>query len=69
MTDKTGDLPLNIAEICGIRRGRRSRTWCELPPDHVTGRAAGQPILELYHLGRSRMGRWYSWGPAMGRTP
>ena len=46
---------------CGTRRGPRSNTCCELPPDHVTGRATGRPVLELYHFGRSLSGRWFSW--------
>ena len=49
---------------CGARRGgRRSRTFCELPPDHVTGRATDTVILEYNHIGRTPSGRWYSWAP------
>lgn len=35
---------------CGVARGERSRTFCELRPGH-----GGD------HFGRSRSGRWYSW--------
>ena len=50
-------------ERCGVKRGPRSKTRCELPPDHVVGRGVGQPRWEPFHIGRSPAGHWYSWAP------
>ena len=49
--------------LCGATRGKRSRTRCELPPDHITGRNGPHQMFEVAHFGRSPSGRWYSWLP------
>lgn len=48
---------------CGATRGPRSKTRCELPPDHVVGRDTADPMHWPDHFGRSPAGRWYSWSP------
>lgn len=40
-------------QTCGVRRGPRAKTHCELPPDHKGG-----------HFGRSPSGRWFWWDAA-----
>jgi hypothetical protein len=36
---------------CGVRRGKKSQTLCELPSEHK----------DKWHLGRSPSGRWFQW--------
>jgi hypothetical protein len=50
----------NPPPTCGARRGPRSHTYCELPPDHIVGRMY-KPEELPYHTGRSRTGKWFSW--------
>lgn len=45
---------------CGATRGEKGKIRCEMPKDHILGRAR-EPFWERSHLGRSRTGRWYSW--------
>lgn len=51
-------------EKCGARRGPRSKTTCELPPDHIVGRDH-VPYREFNHTGRDTAGRWRSWSPML----
>ena len=40
---------------CGKRRGKRGKTFCELPANQAVH------ILNGGHWGRSKFGRWYQW--------
>lgn len=53
---------------CEAKRGRKSRTTCELPPDHIVGRDA-TPHYEVKHFGRDSAGRWQSWSPLAPARP
>lgn len=49
--------------VCGVMRGPRSTTRCELPPDHMVGGVHSPRVREVNHTGRSYTGRWFSWPP------
>jgi hypothetical protein len=51
-------------EKCGAKLGPRSKTLCELPPDHIVGRNH-IPYREHNHTGRDTAGRWRSWSPML----
>lgn len=53
---------------CGARRGPKSKTLCELPPDHIVGRNH-RPHHEINHTGRDTNGRWQSWSPHAPTRP
>lgn len=52
------------SEKCGAKFNPRSKTRCELPPDHIVGRDH-VPYREHNHTGRDTAGRWRSWSPML----
>jgi hypothetical protein len=52
--------------ICGVRWGSSKHVVCEMPPDHRVTRE-GVPYTTASHMGRSRIGRWYTWRTDYGQ--
>ncbi len=56
--------PLTLEPKCGaLSSKRKTAMCCELPADHVVGKALESPVKYEFHMGRDRWGRWRSWFP------